>query len=108
MSDFFCFYLMLSDTIELKLRRIVKMKQLKSQEKQSAPWWNKPFQGRATPIPSPAFRRVRGNGKISFQRIGPVSAPSREALPEGDNWQVDEHWVAVTSYLAEMDFPNEG
>jgi len=25
-----------------------------------------------------------------------------------DSWQVDEHWVAVTSYLAEMDFPNEG
>ena len=97
MSDFFCFYLMLSDTIELKLRRILKMKQLRKQDKQSTPWWNGPFQGRA-----------RGNGNRSPQQIGPVSATSREALPDGDNWQVDEHWVAVASYLAEMNFPNEG
>ena len=108
MSDFFCFYLMLSDTIELKLRRILKMKQLRNQEKQSGPWWSRSFQVRATPVPSPTFRRVRGNGNRSPQQIGPLSAPRREALPEGDNWQVDEHWVAVTSYLAEMDFPNEG
>jgi len=108
MSDFFCFYLVLSDTIELKLRRILRMKQLRNQEKQSGPWWSRPFQVRATPVPSPTFRRVRGNGNRSPQQIGPLSEPRREALPEGDNWQVDEHWVAVTSYLAEMDFPNEG
>ncbi len=108
MSDFFCFYLMLSDTIELKLRRILKMKQLGNQERQSAPWWNRTFQVRATPVPSPAFRRSCGNGNLSSQQFGPVLSTKREALPEGDNWQVDEHWVAVTSYLAEMDFPNEG
>ncbi len=108
MSDFFCFYLMLSDTIELKLRRILKMKQLRKQDKQSTSWWNGPFQERATPVPSPTLRRARGNGNRSPQQIGPVSATSREALPDGDNWQVDEHWVAVTSYLAEMNFPNEG
>ncbi len=100
MSDFFCFYLMLSDTIELKLRRILKMKQLRNQEKQSAPWWGRPFQVRATPVPSPTYP--------SPQQIAPVSAPSPEDLMDRDSWQVDEHWVAVASYVAEMNFPNEG
>ena len=108
MSDFFCFYLVLSDTIELILRRILKMTQLRNQEKQSAPWWSRSFQVRATPVPSPTFRNTHGNGNLSPQQIGPVSATRPEVLPEGDDWQVDEHWVAVTSYLAEMDFPNEG
>ena len=76
------------------------MKQLRSQETQSAPWWSRPFQVRATPIPSPTY--------LSPQQIAPVSAPSPEALMDRDSWQVDEHWVAGTSYLAEMDFPNEG
>ncbi len=84
------------------------MKQLGVQEKQSAPWWGRPFQVRATPGPSPTFRSTRGNENLSPQQIGPVLATRPEALPEGDDWQVDEHWVAVTSYLAEMDFPNEG
>ena len=84
------------------------MKQLRSQEKQGAHWWSGPFQMRATLVPSPTFRGVRSHGKISPQQIGPVSAPRGEALPELDNWRVDEHWVAVTSYVAEMDFPNEG
>ena len=100
MSDIFCFYLVLSDTIELKLRRILKMKQLRNQEKQSAPWWGRPFQVRATPAPSPTY--------ISPQQVAPVSSTSLEASMDRDSWQVDEHWVAVTSYLAEMDFPNEG
>ncbi len=108
MSDFFCFYLLLSDTIELKLRRILKMKQPRNQEKQSAPWWGRPFQVRATPVPSPTFRRARGNGNLSPQQIAPVSAPSPEDLMDRDSWQVDEHWVAVASYVAEMNFPNEG
>ncbi len=76
------------------------MKQLRSQYKQSAPWWNRFFQVRATSVPSPTY--------INPKQVAPVSAPSPEALMDRDSWQVDEHWVAVTSYLAEMDFPNEG
>ncbi len=101
MSDFFCFYLMLSDTIELKLRRILKMKQVRNQEKQSAPCWGRPFQVRATPAPSPTYITPP-------QQVAPVSAPSPEDLMDRDSWQVDEHWVAVASYVAEMNFPNEG
>ena len=101
MSDFFCFYLILSDTIELKLRRILKMKQVRNQEKQSAPWWGRPFQVRATPAPSPTYITPP-------QQVAPVSAPSPEDLMDRDSWQVDEHWVAVASYVAEMNFPNEG
>ncbi len=76
------------------------MKQLMGQERQSAQWWNRPFQVRATPVPSPTY--------TSPQQVAPVSAPSPEDLMDRDSWQVDEHWVSVTSYLAEMDFPNEG
>ncbi len=76
------------------------MKQLRSQETQSSPWWSRPFQVRATPVPSPTYP--------SPQQIAPASAPKAEAFMDRDSWQVDEHWVAVTSYLAEMDFPNEG
>ncbi len=84
------------------------MKQLRNQEKQSAHWWSRPFQMRAIPVPSPTLGRVGGNGELSPGQIEPVSAPMQEALPERDSWQEDEHWMAVTSYLAEMDFPNEG
>ncbi len=76
------------------------MKQLRNQEKQSAPWWGRPFQVRATPVPSPTYP--------SPQQIASVSAPSPEDLMDRDSWQVDEHWVAVASYVAEMNFPNEG
>ncbi len=76
------------------------MKQLRSQETQRVPWWSRPFQVRATPDPSPTYTGPR--------QIAPASAPSPEELKDRDSWQVDEHWVAVTSYLAEMDFPNEG
>lgn len=76
------------------------MKQLRSQQTQTVPWWNRFFQVRATPVPSPTY--------TSSQQSAPVSAPSPEDSMDRDSWQVDEHWVAVTSYLAEMDFPNEG
>ncbi len=81
-------------------RRILEMKQLRSQERQSAHWWNRPFQVRAIPDQSPTY--------ISPQQVAPVSTPSPEDQMDRDSWQVDEHWVAVTSYLADMDFPNEG
>ncbi len=76
------------------------MKQLRSQHTQRVPWWNRPFQVRATPDPSPTYSSPQPNA--------PVSAPSPKDSMDRDSWQVDEHWVAVTSYLAEMDFPNEG
>jgi len=76
------------------------MKQLRSQQTQRVPWWNRPFQVRANPVSSPTY--------TSPQQSAPVSAPSPEDSMDRDSWQVDEHWVAVTSYLAEMDFPNEG
>ncbi len=76
------------------------MKQLRNQENQGAHWWNRPFQVRATPVPSSTY--------LIPQQIAPVSVPRQEPLTERDDWQMDEHWVAVTSYLAEMDFPNEG
>ena len=76
------------------------MKQLRSQQTQRVSWWNRSFQVRATPVPSPTY--------TSPQQVAPVSAPSPEDVMDRDGWQVDEHWVAVTSYLAEMDFPNEG
>ena len=76
------------------------MKQLRNQEKQSTHWWNRPVQVRATQVPSPTY--------LAPQQVAPVSAPSPEASMDRDSWQVDEHWVSVTSYLADMDFPNEG
>ncbi len=76
------------------------MKQLRSQETQSTPWWSRSLQVTATPLPSPTY--------LTPQQVAPVSAPSPEDQMDRDGWQVDEHWVAVASYLAEMDFPNEG
>ncbi len=76
------------------------MKQLRSQETQGGPWWSRPFQVRATPVPSSTHP--------SPQQTAPVSALSPEVLMDRDSWQVDEHWVAVASYVAEMNFPNEG
>ncbi len=29
-------------------------------------------------------------------------------LVDGDDWKVDEHWTAVTAYLADLYLPNEG
>lgn len=28
--------------------------------------------------------------------------------PAQENWQLDEHWTAVVSYLADLHIPNEG
>ena len=76
------------------------MKQLRNQQKQSAHWWNRSLQVRATPVPSPTY--------LPPQRIAPVAVPSPEPLPERDSWQEDEHWMAVTAHVAGLDFPNEG
>ena len=84
------------------------MKQQRNQETQSGNLWINPFQMRPAPVPEPTFSRGGSNGKVNPGQIGPVPASRRESLPEPDDWQMDEHWLAVTSYLAEMDFPNEG
>ncbi len=76
------------------------MKQLRSQQTQRVSWWNRSFQVRSTPVPSPTY--------TSPQQVAPVSALSPEDQMDRDSWQVDEHWVAVASYVAEMNFPNEG
>ncbi|MEE8349549.1 MAG: hypothetical protein V3R94_08270 [Acidobacteriota bacterium] len=47
--------------------------------------------------------------KISNLRATPVAAASHPPLTDWEEPQaMDAHWTAVTAYLADMDFPNEG
>ncbi len=67
------------------------MKNLRIQEKHSRDWWSQKNRLRVrTPKISRPTALTGGNRKAS------------------ENWKLDEHWVAITAYLAEMDFPNEG
>ncbi len=67
------------------------MKNLRVQEKHSRNWWSQKnrLRVRASKIGRPNFLSG-GGGKAS------------------ENWKLDEHWVAITAYVAQMDFPNEG
>ena len=38
----------------------------------------------------------------------PVSRGDHQSAVHGDDWKVDEHWTAVTGYLADLYLPNEG
>ncbi len=67
------------------------MKNLRIQEKHSRNWWSQKNR-----------LRVRG------PRIGRPSSLTGGARKASENWKLDEHWVAITAYLAQMDFPNEG
>jgi len=67
------------------------MKSLRTQGKHSRSWWSQ-------------------NTRL---RVGTPKSGRLISLPGGneeasENWKLDEHWVAVTAYLAQMDFPNEG
>ncbi len=67
------------------------MKNLRTQEKHSRSWWS----------------------HNNHLRVGGSQVGARTSLPGGsgkasENWKLDEHWVAVTAYLAQMDVPNEG
>ncbi len=67
------------------------MKNLRIQEKHSRSSWS---QNNRLRVGAPKIRRSNslpgGNRKAS------------------ENWKLDEHWVAISAYLAQMDFPNEG
>ena len=52
---------------------------------------------------------------FSAQPLSVASHAGVESLPrgdhrvvDGDHWKVDEHWTAVTAYLADLYLPNEG
>ena len=53
---------------------------------------------------------------FSAQPLAVIGRPGVAALPredqvggvEPDQWKVDEHWTAVTAYLADLYLPNEG
>ena len=38
----------------------------------------------------------------------PVPRGDYQSAVDGDHWKVDEHWTAVTAYLANLYLPNEG
>ena len=67
------------------------MKNLRIQEKHSRSWWS---QNNRLRVGAPKLRRSK-----------PLPGGSRKA---SENWKLDEHWVAISAYLAQMDFPNEG
>ena len=52
---------------------------------------------------------------LSAQPLPAASQAGVGSLPQGDHgvmdgdhWKVDEHWTAVTAYLADLYLPNEG
>ncbi len=53
---------------------------------------------------------------FSAPPLAVVGHPGVDSLPGGDQvggadpdqWKVDEHWTAVTAYLADLYLPNEG
>ncbi len=67
------------------------MKNLRIQEKHSRNWWSQ-----------------KNRLRVRAPKIGlPNSLPGGSGKA-GENWKLDEHWVAISAYLAQMDFPNEG
>ncbi len=40
--------------------------------------------------------------------VGRLPQGDHRGLVDGDHWKVDEHWTAVTAYLADLYLPNEG
>ncbi|MDA2927736.1 hypothetical protein MYX78_11000 [Acidobacteria bacterium AH-259-G07] len=46
--------------------------------------------------------------KRGRREAGRLSAQSTAASVDDESWKLDEHWAAVTAYVAEMYFPNEG
>ena len=67
------------------------MKNLRVQEKHSRNWWSQ-----------------KNRLRVRAPRIGDPSSLSGGGRKASENWKLDEHWVALTAYLAQMDFPNEG
>lgn len=67
------------------------MKHSRIQEKHSRNWWSQNNR-----------LRVRGS------RISRPTSLTGGGRKDGENWKLDEHWVAISAYLAQMDFPNEG
>ncbi len=67
------------------------MKNLRVQEKHSRNWWSQ-----------------KNRLGVRAPRIGRASSLTGGGSSASENWKLDEHWVALTAYLAQMDFPNEG
>ncbi len=68
------------------------MKNLRIQEKHSRNWWSQKNRLRVRAPKLSRSNSLTGGG-------------GRKA---SENWKLDEHWVAISAYLAQMDFPNEG
>ena len=67
------------------------MKNLRVQEKHSRNWWSQKNRLGVRPSRTAGPRSLTGGARKA-----------------SENWKLDEHWVAITAYLAQMDFPNEG
>ena len=65
------------------------MRNLSTQGKHSRSWWSK-------------------NSRLQVKGPQIRGRTTRPAGGDSESWKLDEHWVAITAYLAEMDFPNEG
>jgi hypothetical protein len=64
----------------------------------------KPFQpaGLPTSLPSVNYREIPTRAAM------PAPAVPQPPVTDVPNRDMDEHWTALTAYLADMDFPNEG
>ena len=59
--------------------------------------------------PSMFARRLRRRRSRTSARGEAQVSPGTGPTPSADeDWKRDEHWGAITAYLAHMYFPNEG
>jgi hypothetical protein len=65
-------------------------------------WKPFPPAGPSTSLPSVNYR------EIPIRTAMPAPAVSLPPVTDVPNRKMDEHWTALTAYLADMDFPNEG
>ncbi len=72
--------------------------------------------GAGASLPGVVSADTQNIPSFSAQPLAVVGHPSVESLPRGnqvggvdpEQWKVDEHWTAVTAYLADLYLPNEG
>lgn len=80
---------------------------MRTQQKPSRHHFN-PFLVPGTRIRARTSLSVKSNRESRPQAVTAPSPSVVEALTDDENWELDEHWTAVTGYVAAMDFPNEG
>jgi hypothetical protein len=81
---------------------------MNSQQKQGLNWLNEnnPFLLGEASIPTRTLAERASSRAI--QVVEPPLAKPAAAVSDDEDWKLDAHWTAITSYLAEMYFPKEG